>query len=58
MVRYAFDTIRYNQRNLMDDSENNINTYKMIPVELEQAFKDRVRRYNRLREQREKEAIT
>ncbi len=57
MVRYAFDTIRYNQRNLMDDSENNIDTYKMTSKELEQAFKNELIRTKRLREIEEKEAI-
>lgn len=57
MVRYAFDTIRYNQRSLMDDSENNINTYKMTPQEFEQVFKKEERRTKRSREIDEKEAI-
>jgi len=29
MIRYAFNTIRYDEKNSMDDSENNIDTYKM-----------------------------
>lgn len=57
MVRYAFDTIRYNQRNLMDDSENNLDTYKMTPQELEQTFKKEERRNKRSREMDEKDAI-
>ena len=57
MVRYAFDTIRYNQRNLMNDSENNIDTYKMTPQELEQAFKKEEKRNKRSREMDEKDAI-
>ena len=57
IVRYTFDTIRYNQRNLMDDSENNINTYTMTPLELKKAFDNEERRDKRLREQEEKTAI-
>ena len=58
VVRYAFDTVRYNQRNLMDDSENNIDTYKMTSQELEQAFKNELIRNKKSREMDEKDAIS
>ena len=57
LVRYTFDTIRYDQRDFMSDSENNINAYKMTPLELKQAFEKEERRTKRLREIDEKEAI-
>jgi hypothetical protein len=57
IVRYTFDTIRYAYRNLMDDSENNINTYTMTPLELKQAFEKEARRTRISREYDEKEAI-
>ena len=57
VVRYTFDTVRYNQRNLMDDSENNIDTYKMTSKELEQAFKNELIRNKKSREIDEKEAM-
>ena len=58
VVRYTFDTVRYNQRNLMDDSENNIDTYKMTSQELEQAFKNELIRNKKSREMDEKDAIS
>lgn len=51
IVRYAFDTIRYNQRNLISDA------YEMTPQELEQAFKSNLSRYIKTREMDEKDAI-
>ena len=51
IVRYAFDTIRYIQRNMISDA------YKMTPQELEQAFKQEVLRAKKSREMDEKEAI-
>ena len=51
IVRYAFETARYNQRNLISDA------YKMTPQELEQAFKQEVLRAKKSREMDEKEAI-
>ena len=51
IVRYAFETARYNQRNLISDA------YKMTPQELEQAFKQEVLRAEKSREMDEKEAI-
>ena len=51
IVRYAFDTIRYVQRNMISDA------YKMTPQELEQAFKQEVLRAEKSREMDEKEAI-
>ena len=44
MVHYTFNIIRYDERNSMDDSENNIDTYKMTSKELEQAFTNELRR--------------
>lgn len=58
MVRYAFDTVRYNQRNLMDDAEHNIDTYKMTATELEQAFKKELVLDKKARDIGEKEAIS
>lgn len=58
MVRYTFDTVRYNQRNLMDDTENNIDTYKMTSKELEQAFKNELLRNKKSREADEKEVVS
>lgn len=58
IVRYSFNTIRYVYRNLMDDSENNINTYTMTGMELERRFKDNVFRDKKSRENQEKEAVT
>ena len=58
MVRYAFNTIRYDERNSMDDSENNIDTYKMTSQELEQAFKNELIRNKKSREMDEKDAIS
>lgn len=57
IVRYAFNTIRYDERNSMDDSENNIDTYQMTPKELEQSFKQEVARNKKSRNIEEKEAI-
>ena len=57
MVRYAFNTIRYDERNSMDDSENNIDTHKVTSKELEQAFKNELLRNKKSREADEKEAI-
>ncbi|WP_180055648.1 hypothetical protein [Acinetobacter sp. YH12142] len=57
MVRYAFNTIRYDERNSMDDSENNIDTYKMTSKELEQAFANELIRNKKSREIDEKEVI-
>ncbi|WP_151809130.1 hypothetical protein [Acinetobacter soli] len=51
IVRYAFETARYNQRNLISDA------YKMTPQELEQAFKQEVLRAKKSREMDEKVAI-
>lgn len=51
MVRYVFDTIRYNQRNLISDA------YEMTPQEFEHAFKNEEIRNKRSREANEKEAI-
>lgn len=51
IVRYAFETARYNQRNLISDA------YKMTPQELEHAFKQEVLRAKKSREMDEKEAI-
>ena len=51
MVRYAFDTIRYNQRNLISDA------YEMTPQELEKAFQSNLSRYIKTREMDEKDAI-
>ncbi len=51
IVRYAFETARYNQRNLISDA------YKMTPQELEQTFKQEVLRAKKSREMDEKEAI-
>ncbi|WP_288433035.1 hypothetical protein [uncultured Acinetobacter sp.] len=50
IVRYAFETARYNQRNLISDA------YKMTPQELEQTFKQEVLRAKKSREMDEKEA--
>ena len=58
MVRYTFDTVRYNQRNLMDDSENNIDTYQMTSKELEQVFKNELLRNKKSREAEEKEVVS
>ena len=41
----------------MDDSENNIDTYKMTSKELEQAFKNELIRNKKSREIDEKEAM-
>lgn len=57
IVRYAFETARYDARNSMDDSENNIYTDKMTAQELEQAFKNELQRTKKSREIQEKEAI-
>lgn len=57
MVRYAFNTIRYDERNSMDDSENNIDTYKMTSKELEQAFANELIKNKKSREIDEKEVI-
>ncbi len=57
IVRYAFNTIRYDERNSLDDSENNIDTYKMTSKELEQAFKNELLRNKKSREIDEKEVI-
>ena len=57
IVRYTFDTIRYDQRDSLSDSENNINAYTMTPLELKQAFENEERRNQDLREVYEKEAI-
>ncbi|WP_171525057.1 MULTISPECIES: hypothetical protein [Acinetobacter] len=57
MVRYTFNTIRYDQRDALSDSENNINAYTMTPLELKQAFEKEERRTQRSREYDEKEAI-
>ncbi|WP_151746534.1 hypothetical protein [Acinetobacter soli] len=51
IVRYAFDTIRYVQRNMISDA------YKMPLQELEHAFKQEVLRAKKSREMDEKEAI-
>lgn len=51
IVRYAFETARYNQRNLISDA------YKMTPQELEQTFKQEVLRAKKSREMDEKVAI-
>ncbi|WP_151867721.1 hypothetical protein [Acinetobacter soli] len=51
IVRYASETARYNQRNLISDA------YKMPPQELEHAFKQEVLRAKKSREIDEKEAI-
>ncbi|WP_394671350.1 hypothetical protein [uncultured Acinetobacter sp.] len=51
IVRYAFDTIRYIQRNMISDA------YKMTPQELEQAFKQEFLRAKKSREMDEKVAI-
>ena len=58
MIRYAFNTIRYDEKNSMDDSENNIDTYKMTSQELEQAFKNELIRNKKSREMDEKDAIS
>lgn len=58
IVRYAFNTIRYDERNSIDDSENNIDTYQMTAKELEQAFKQEVIRNKKSREMDEKDAIS
>ncbi|WP_171293457.1 hypothetical protein [Acinetobacter indicus] len=57
MVRYAFNTIRYDERNSLDDSENNIDTYKMTSKDLEQAFANELIRNKKSREIDEKEVI-
>ncbi len=57
MVHYTFNTIRYDERNSMDDSENNIDTYKMTSKELEQAFTNELRRSKKSREIDEKEVM-
>lgn len=57
IVRYAFNTIRYDQRDRLSDSENNINAYTMTQLELKQAFENKENRTQRLREQAEKIAI-
>ena len=57
LVRYSFDTIRYNQRNLMNDSANNIDTYTMSAEELRQAFEKDEIENKKLRGIEEKEAI-
>lgn len=57
VVRYTFNTIRYDQRDSLSDSENNINAYTMTPLELKQAFEKEEKRTQRLREQAEKTAI-
>ncbi|RSB51499.1 hypothetical protein [Acinetobacter soli] len=51
IVRYAFETIRYAERNMISDA------YKMTPQELEQTFKQEVLRAKKSREMDEKEAI-
>lgn len=51
IVRYTFQTIRYNQRNLI------INSSEITAKELEQKFKSNLERYTRLREKDEKDAI-
>ncbi len=51
IVRYAFDTIRYDERNSIP------NGYKITSKELEQAFKQEVLRAKKSREMDEKEAI-
>lgn len=51
MVRYAFQTVRYNQRNLISDSS------EMTAQELKQEFKSNLERYIRLREKYEKDAV-
>lgn len=58
MIRYAFNTIRYDEKNSMDDSENNIDTYKMTSQKLEQAFKNELIRNKKSREMDEKDAIS
>lgn len=57
VIRYAFNTIRYDERNSMDDSENNIDTYKMTSKELEKAFENELVRNKKSREIDEKEVI-
>ncbi|WP_151809129.1 hypothetical protein [Acinetobacter soli] len=51
IVRYAFDTIRYDERNSIP------NGYEITSKELEQAFKQEVLRAKKSREMDEKEAI-
>ncbi len=51
IVRYAFETIRYAERNSIP------NAYEMTPQALEQAFKQEVLRTKKSREMDEKEAI-
>lgn len=51
IVRYSFQTVRYNERNLMS------NTDKMTPKELEDAFKQKLIKDKRYREQEEKKVI-
>ncbi len=55
LVRYSFDTIRYTQRNLMSDTENNVDPYSMSAEELRQAFEKEKKRAKELREMQEKE---
>lgn len=57
VIRYAFNTIRYDERNSMNDSENNIDTYKMTSKELEKAFENELVRNKKSREIDEKEVI-
>ncbi len=57
MVHYTFNTIRYDERNSMDDSESNLDTYKMTSKELEQAFTNELRRSKKSREIDEKEVM-
>ncbi|RSZ28165.1 hypothetical protein [Acinetobacter bereziniae] len=52
IVRYSFQTVRYNERNLMSDTD------KMTPQELENAFKQSLIKDKRYREQEERKAIS
>ncbi len=56
LVRYSFDTIRYDYRNSMSDSENNIDTYTMSAEELRHAFEKEVKRKKGSRAMDEQEA--
>jgi hypothetical protein len=52
IVRYSFQTVRYNERNLMS------NTDKMTPQQLENAFKQSLIKDKRYREQEERKVIS
>ncbi len=56
LVRYSFDTIRYDYRNSMSDIANNVDPYTMSAEELRQAFEKEKKRSKESRAMDEQEA--